>query len=502
MRILIGECKQEVSTFNPALTGYDDFVFSSGDEVLRFHDGIASEVGGALPVFLSAGAELVGTFSARAITSGGTLAGDAWDRISSQFLDAIRAAPPADAVYFSMHGAMCATNEFDPEGYLLQETRKILGEEIPIVVSLDLHGIVTDRMLIHADAVDAYHTYPHNDFLETGERAARLLLRIMQDGARPVTALVRIPALVRGDEMITATGLISGPIQHCQAIEASDGGLSAAMFWGNPFTDVPDLCSDSLVVTDNDPERASQEAVALAETFWSHRAAMQAPLVSPAEAVRQASEATGTVILIDAADATSSGASGDSNAILRALIENNYQGSALFPIVDAPAVAKAMDAGIGATIDVDLGGTLDPGRFEPLRVSARVRMLSDGVHISESHGVEWYAGDTAVLDVGKHVVIVTSRAVSLYDRSLFLAHGQDPTRFDVIVQKSPHCQHRFFAAWAERLIGVDAPGSTSANLPYLGHTVCKRPMYPMEPETEFNPQVRLFQRIRYSMSEQ
>jgi microcystin degradation protein MlrC len=267
------------------------------------------------------------------------------------------------------------------------------------------------------------------------------------------------------------------------------------MFWGNPFTDVPDLCSNSLVVTDNDPDRASREAIALAETFWSHREAMQAPLVSPEKAVQMASESTGTVILIDAADATSSGASGDSNAVLRALIEFGYKGNALFPIVDAPAVAVAMEAGVGATVNVDLGGTLDPGRFTPLTVTAKVRMLSDGRHISESHGVEWFAGNTAVLEVGKHIVIVTSRAVSLYDRSLFLAHGQDPTRFGVVVQKSPHCQHRFFADWAERLIGVDAPGSTSANLPYLGHTRCARPMYPMERDATFSPHVRLFSRF-------
>jgi microcystin degradation protein MlrC len=494
MRVLIGECKQEVSTFNPVPSHVADFVFSAGDAVVDFHRGLRSEVGGALAVFADAGVDPVGALSARAITSAVTLASGDWNQISGRFLHAIADAPPADAVFFSMHGAMCAENEIDPEGYLLQETRGILGEEIPIVVSLDLHGIVTNRMLRHADALVAYHTYPHNDFFETGARAARLLLRIARGEVQPVTALVRIPALVRGDELITVTGLIGQRIRECQTIEATPGGLSAAMFWGNPFTDVPDLCSDSLVVTDGDPDLARREAIAMAERFWADRAAMQAPLVSLAEAVRLASATTGTVILIDAADATSSGASGDSNAILRALIEHGYAGRALIPIVDALAVAAAMRAGIGATIDVALGGTLDSARFEPLPVQATVRMLSDGRHISESHNVEWYAGDTAVLEVGRHTVIATSRAVSLYDRSLFLAHGQDPTRFDAVVQKSPHCQYRFYAAWAEQLIGVDAPGSTSANLPYLGHTKCRRPMYPMEPETTFNPETLLFQR--------
>ncbi|CAN5503316.1 M81 family metallopeptidase [soil metagenome] len=494
MRILIAEIKQEVSTFNPSISHAKDFVFSQGEDLLAYHDGKPIEVGGAMRVFREAGAELIGAVSARAITSAGILDAADWDQIAGEFLAAIAASPPVDAIYFSMHGAMCAESEIDPEGYLLQETRKLRGEEIPIVVSLDLHGIVTDRMLTHADAVTVYHTYPHNDFFETGERAARLLLRIVNDGVRPVTAMVRIPALVRGDEMITESGLIGPRIRDCQAIEASEGGLSAGMFWGNPFTDVPDLSSNSLVVTDNDPERASREAIGLAEKFWADRARMQAPLVSLEEAVAEAKKATGTVILVDAADATSSGASGDSNAILRALIEGGYQGSSLSPIVDAPAVDTAMTAGIGATVTVTLGGTVDPDRFTPLPVEATVRMLSDGRFINESHGTEWYAGNCAVLKIGKHVVVATGRAVSLYDRSLFLAHGQDPTRFDVVVQKSPHCQHRFYAAWAERLIGVDAPGSTSANLPYLGHTVCKRPMYPMEPDTAFDPEVLIFQR--------
>ena len=494
MKILISECKQEVSTFNPSISDTTDFVFSTGDDVVAFHTGAQSEIGGALGIFDQAGVEPIGGFSARAKTSDGPLSAESWNEIAAQFLTAVRNAPPVDGIFFSMHGAMCAENEIDPEGYLLQETRAIVGTTCPIVVSLDLHGILTDRMLANIDAAVAYHTYPHTDFADTGKRAARLLLRILNDGVRPHMTMVRIPALVRGDEMITATGLIGEQIRTCQSLEADGTALAAAMFWGNPFTDVPDLCSNSLVITDNDPAAGELRATDLASQFWSNRAAMQAPLVSLDEAVRQATGVDGTVILVDAADATSSGASGDSNAILRALVEHDFAGSSLHPIVDAPAVEAAMAAGIGSVIDITIGGTIDPARFTPLPVRATVRMLSDGRHMSESHGVEWYAGNTAVLEIGRHVVIATSRPVSLYDRSLFLAHGQDPTRFDVVVQKSPHCQPKFFADWAAKLIGVDAPGSTSANLPYLGHTRCVRPMYPMELNTDFRPVALRFQR--------
>jgi microcystin degradation protein MlrC len=493
-KILVCEWKQEISSFNPVLSHATDFNISLGEEILARHRGVRSEMAGALEVFgARPDVQIVPTYSARAITSAGTLADADYRQMAADFLWAIRKAPPVDAVYFSLHGAMAAQSEDDPEGYLLAEARKILGEGMPFVVSLDLHGILTDRMLQHADAVVMYHTYPHVDFFETGQRAARLLLRILAGEVRPVTASVVIPALVRGDELITATGLFGKVVAEAIAIERSPGGLVAGMFIGNPFTDVAGLCSRSVVVTDNDPGRAEREAVRLAEAFWRVRHKLQAPLTSLAEAVQIAKSTSGTVILVDAADATSSGAPGDSNAILRALVEGGYQGRALIPLVDAPAVRAAMAAGIGKTIRVSVGGSLDP-RHKPLPVEARVAMLSEGRFRSESNGDIWQSGDTAVLQVRNITLVATSRAVSLYDRSLFLAHGQDPTHFDAVIQKSPHCQERFFTAWAARLVNVDAPGATSANLKSLGHTRCARPMFPLEEATAFQPAARRYQR--------
>jgi len=494
-KILIAECKQEVASFNPVLSHYDDFRVSFGDDVVARHRGVRSEVAGVLSVFQSdASVQVVPAYSARSITSGGILAGPDFERIAREFLSSVHRAGPVDAVYFALHGAMASENEDDPEGYLLAETRKILGEQIPIVVSLDLHGVLTDRMLQHADAVVMYHTYPHVDFYETGGRAARLLLRILRREVNPVTAAVTIPALVRGDELITETGLLGGIIRAAKAVEGSPGGLVAGMFIGNPFTDLPGLCSRSVVVTDSDPARAEREAVKLAEDFWRVRERLQASLTSLEEAVQIAKTTTGTVILTDAADATSSGASGDSNAILRALLEQGYQGRALIPIVDPPAVRAAFAAGVGNTVRTQVGGALDTRRFQPVPIEARVRMLSEGRFRSESHGDQWYAGDTAVLQAGAITLVVTSRAVSLYDRSLFLAHGQDPAQFDAVVVKSPHCQERFYKAWVARLVNVDAPGATSANLKSLGHTRCARPMFPLDEGLEFHPQVKLFRR--------
>jgi len=502
-RILIAECKQEVSTFNPNKSGYDDFGIRFGQEIFDYHETVRNEIGGALGVFRAEpGLELVPGYSAFFITSGGTLADSAWHRIANEFLAAVREAAvsgPLDGVYFCMHGAMATEAELDPEGYLLQETRKILGEEVPIVVSLDLHGICTDRMVEHADAIVAYHTYPHVDFFETGERAARLLLKIMAGEADPVTAKVAVPALVRGDELITATGAFGKSIRLAQRYENGPGGLSAGMFIGNPFTDVPALQTYAFVVTDGDEEMAKRAAAEIAETFWGDHEKMFVPLTKLADlpAVLRPGEVegrTGTVALVDAADATSSGASGDSNAILEVLMQSGFEGRTLMPIVDAPAVEVAFAAGIGGTVSTPIGGTLDPARFRPVEITGKVRLLSDGTFRSESFGEEWKAGPTAVIESGPFTLVVSSRGVNLYDRSFFYAHGQDPRRFDAVVVKSPHCQKHMYADWCVRMIGVDAPGSSSANLAYLGHTRCPRPIFPLDGNVTFEPKAVVFRR--------
>ena len=130
---------------------------------------------------------------------------------------AVRAAGAVDAATSRCTARWPPGTKATPRAISSQETRKLLGERVPIVVSFDLHGILTDRMLEHADGSVVYHTYPHVDFFETGRRAARLLLRILDEGLRPATALVKIPALVRGNELITETGIFGGLIRQCEA---------------------------------------------------------------------------------------------------------------------------------------------------------------------------------------------------------------------------------------------------------------------------------------------
>ncbi len=493
-RILVAECTQEISSFNPVPSQYESFRVARGEE-MREQEGLNTALGGALPVLRDAGMEPVLAISAKA-GSAGILSAQGWERLSRELLAAVETALQSglDGVYFSLHGAMGAEGELDPEGYLLAETRRMVGERTPIVISLDLHGILTDRMLRQVDGLAAYHTYPHVDFADTGRRAAELLVRVMTQPIRPVIARVTIPALVRGDELITRTGCYGDLIREAQRLERDGTALAAGIMIGNPFTDVPELCCQTLVVTDNAPATAEAEAVRLAEEFWPLRHRMQGKLLSLDRAIAQAATMHGPVVFTDAADATSSGATGDSNVILRGLRRSGLKKRVLAQIVDPAAASESHRAGVGATIDVTLGGALDPGRFTPMSVTAKVRSLSDGRARYETSRSPFDAGPTAVLEFEPITVVVISKTVGLIDRSLYWANGLDPRDFEITVVKCPHTEYHMYDAWVEKNFNIDVPGSTSANLPTLGHTICPRPIFPLDEGVRFVPRPQLYGR--------
>ncbi len=163
-RILVAECMQEISSFNPLQSGYENFHIERGEQ-MRAQEGLNTSLGGAFAVFRELGMQPLLSIGARA-GSAGLLSAAGWKKLSAEVLAHVAktAEGCVDGVYFSMHGAMGADGELDPEGYLLTETRRIVGKDVPIVISLDLHGILTDRMLRQINGLAIYHTYPHVDF--------------------------------------------------------------------------------------------------------------------------------------------------------------------------------------------------------------------------------------------------------------------------------------------------------------------------------------------------
>ena len=222
---------------------------------------------------------------------------------------------------------------------------------------------------------------------------------------------------------------------------------------------MPDLRTNVIVTTDNDPVRAKEVAESIARFMWNQRDHLQADLVGLDEAIGIANETDGLTVFSDAADATSSGASGDSNHILRGLLESGYGKQALLPLVDPPAVERAFDAGVEATLSLSLGGALDPDRHPPLECKAYVKSLHDGVYRMEGGTME-SGGRTAVLQVRTCSILVTTLPVSIVGRRVFESRGLNPVDFDLCVCKSPNGFRTHYQAIAKRIVPVDVPGST------------------------------------------
>lgn len=477
-RILIAEFKQETATFNPVATCYEDFRIRRGEEIISTYQQTKTELAGAIEFFRGhADIVLVPTVAATAV-SGGPLRHADFERLMREFVDCFGAQGNIDGAYLCLHGAMVAEHEDDAEGFLLSALRDIVGDK-PIVVSIDLHAILTARKRNCASLIVPYHTYPHVDQFETGQRSARNLLRLLRREVRPTSACVPLPMLVRGDELLTATGIFGEAIQMCKEIERSVGGLAAGVVIGNAFTDVPELQSYALVTTDNDRHRAQLEAELLARFMWKNRARFQARLTPLTDAIRIAESTTGLTIFSDGADATASGAPGDSNAILRGLIDHGFRKNALIPIVDVPATEKAHALGVGGSGEFWIGGTRDVNRFSPLAIQAYVKSLHDGKFRYED-GTEGDAGRVAVLKANSLTILVTQRPVYVVGRRVFAAHGVDPSDFDLLIVKSPNGYRTWYESLAARMIAVDVPGATSANLLSLPYRRCVRPIFPLD----------------------
>ncbi|MHA3980820.1 M81 family metallopeptidase [Halovulum sp. GXIMD14794] len=492
-RVLIIALQQEVSTFNPVPSTRADYAFHAGEAMRAAFTGTNTYAGGALEVLDDAPSITpVPVYSALAC-SAGTLAAADWQAIRAELLEAVRAAADegVDGVLFLLHGAMSADGQTDPEGDVLDAVRQIVGDGPAFAMSMDLHGILTARMLAACSAMAALRTYPHVDFADAGARAARLMIDQLEGRLRPVAARLRVPMLVRGDQCITETGIYGRFIARADAEVGKNDVVSAQVMIGNPFTDVPELCSQVIAVANGDTEAAERAVRRIAEGFFDQRAAMQADLASLDEAVNHARTGRLPLILKDAADAPSSGGSGDSVEVLRALVDAGVTATILVPVVDAPAVRAAFAAGVGSTARFSLGGTCDP-RFAPLELEAQVAMLSDGRYRMETWGVPEDAGPCAKLRAGNVTIIAHSKPVQLFDRSLFLAHGEHPQAHDINIVKSPHCQPQLYDDWADTVLSVDAIGATSAQVQTLGHAVCQRPLYPLDDIATFTPVVETY----------
>ncbi|MBI2941851.1 MAG: M81 family metallopeptidase [Chloroflexi bacterium] len=496
MRVLVGCLMQESNTFSPIRSDRSSFqngCLLFGAESLTELVGKGTEVSGFLAVARQEAVQLIPTVTAWASSAGPMVAVD-FHWLVDRLVEAAQAAGPVDGCLLALHGAWVSEDQDDADGYVLARLRGIVGRTIPIAATLDLHANVTRRMVASADLLVGYQTYPHVDMLQTGMRAARLLFRTIRGEIRPVLGYRKVPMLVPPEYAQTIDGPMADLQTRARAAEQRPACLAVSLFPVQPWLDVPELGLAVVAVGDGDLAAAQQEASGLATRAWGRRREFVVPLVPPRQAVARAlATPTGLVLLVDSADGTSSGAPGDSTALLEALLAAQPARPVFLTVVDPEAARRAATAGPGAQLDLLIGGKLDPQRHRPVAVSGTVQTVASGRFTFTGgigSGLTADMGQTAVLEIGQIRVVLMEKAVPCYDPALYRSVGLEPGQAHVVVVKSPTNFRWTYRDLARDAIYVDGPGASTPRLESLRYERAPRPLFPLDdwdgelPETE------------------
>lgn len=388
---------------------------------------------------------------------------------------------------------MAAIGMPDVEGEALTAVRSLVGAEIPVVATLDLHANVTPRMVNSADLLVLYHTAPHLDVFETGQRATQALRRIMVDRVKPATAFQKIPMVVPAERANTQDPRsVSYSLRRMLVeLENRPDILSAGVATVQPWLDIPDLGTSVLVVSDDHAGLATSECSRVAAEVWRRKREYLPELIPVAEAVRQALQSpTGLVVLGDGADATTSGAPGDNTAILQELLHYDWPRPALITLVSPEVVDRARQKGVGAEWIARLGGVRDTRFSRPLEVAVRVVRLFQASFVMSGHLARNMAidmGPAAVLQKGNVFVVATTRPGPHFAPDLFKAAGFDPAQASVLVAKSPCGFRAAYQDMASQILMVQSPGCAPSDFWRYEYSQIGRPLWPWDEISSWQP---------------
>lgn len=467
MKIAAGGIAIECATFSPLLSELSDFLVLRGDELLARYP------------FVSAidGIEFVPLLQAHAVP-GGVLRRSVYAALKDEFLAGLAAGTPWDSVYLDMHGAMAVEGIDDAEADFIGAVRALVGPDCPISASYDLHGNLSEAIMEHLDIITAYRTAPHEDTIETRERALRLLLRCLQAGKRPHKAFVRIPLLLSGERTMTLVEPGRSVYARIPRLIDGDAVLDASLLVG--FTWADQARSQAAAVALGWDEAATWSAArTLASAYWDarHDFDFGVPAGSVDDCISRALAADElTVFLSDSGDNITAGAAGDSPFVLQRMLARAAPRSLFAGIADASAVAACFAAGTGARLRLALGGKLDPIHGQPLEVSGVVRRLHDSPE----------SGRQVVLAVDHVDVILSERRIAFTTLTQFSRLDIDPLDYKIVCLKLGYLFPDFQRIAPLAILAL-SPGAVNALPETLPFHKLKRPIYPFDRDMRWSP---------------
>jgi microcystin degradation protein MlrC len=486
MRIAIIHIGQETNDFNPVpttLRDYESFGIVEGPAILEAYKGVG-EIGGFVDEIRASGhnIEFVPIVRGWAV-AGGRITQEAYQFFEQKIRLGLQAAGPIDGLSLQLHGACAADGIDDVEGAQLETCRAVLGPNVPIVLGLDHHGNVTKKMVALATAIVGHRTQPHDPY-DTGRMGAQVMLRILYEGAKPVTAWRKLPLLSHQEQFLTAQGPMKTWFDRARAVEADRRVLQASNYPMQPWLDVAEGGWATVVCTDNDRALAERLADELADLAWSLRADFQKKDAVPIDdAVRMGDRAPkGIVVLSDTGDTVFGGSSGDSNLILESILRLKIQSPVLMPLIEPGTVAALVSAGEGATVTLAVGGHSAPKFFTPLTVTGKVGRIHRGmVPLRDYYQSEIDMGTTVLFQVGPVTMLVSEyRGVAGNLPDVYEFMGLDLSNYKMAVLKTAS-NFQYFKALSSQVIRVDTSGPGQSDVFTLPWARIPRPVYPLDP---------------------
>lgn len=491
-RIAVGGLSHEANSFSNFLIVKETFerVWERrGQSLLDDAPQAGIETGGAISLFNHCDdVEIVPLLDA-ACGAGGKIEQAVFEGYRDDLLSLLKAAMPVSAVFLALHGAAIAEEENDVDGAILQVVRHLVGPEIPIAATLDLHGDITSAMVEHATFIIGYRHYPHDDIFDTGRRAAGLLMRVLHQEVTPFMCAVKVPVIAACQNQNTKT---EGPLTDLHALsrtrEATGEVLAASYFAVQHGIDLPNTSLCMVTITDGDEINAKKVAQEMAEFTWANRHRFLVDYISPEQAITQGLETDGgPIVLSEASDCVGGGAHGDSSIVLKSLQECAPNASACILLTDPDTVAQSRLAGVGSRFQARLGNSLSSCYGEPMDVEVTVVKFCDGIFQYRGgwlSGAESSMGPSAHIKFGLIDILVCSEPSYEYGAEQLLSAGINPWDMKFVVVKNPMNFQQYYAD-APLQIHLDTPGPTTGKIAEPMWKNLKRPVFPLD--DDFTP---------------
>ncbi|MBT8436892.1 MAG: M81 family metallopeptidase [Gammaproteobacteria bacterium] len=491
-RILTAEVAHETNTFSCIPTDEQAFrngYFLIGDDAIAERGKQNTELAGFLDIAKKYDWQIDHILSANAVPAGKVTTA-AYNWLADPIVEAAKA-NRYDGILLGLHGAMVTEAYQDGEGELLRRLRAVVGNEIPIAITLDLHANVSVQMCDLADIIVSYKTYPHIDMRDSGRHAGEILQRRLQGEINPQTIRVSRPMLEEVNGGRTDAGPMIEWIAAARDWERRPDAYAVSINGGFASADISEIGPTVLVTAEGDMHTHRAFAEGIADDIWNRRHEVLNDYLEVDSAATIASQydaSAGPLVIADYADNPGGGAYGDSTNLLRALLNAGVTDACFGPMVDGAAVQQLYQHEPGAQVRVRLGGKIDPTYGGgPLDLAVELVSKSDGYYIGGGEmigGLHCSFGPTVVIRTEGIEILVTTLAQQMLDLQQFKSFGIMPESKRVVALKSMQHFRADFEPIAGRVIVCDSGALCTTDYQRLDYHNLVRPIFPLDPEFE------------------